>query len=41
MHQSRGGFMEKTRISAILDIEAVVVRSVGVMNDGNREHFLL
>jgi len=35
------GYGEKRKISAILDIEAVVVQFVGVMNNGDREHFPL
>ena len=34
-------YMEKTRTSAILDTRVASVQSVGVMSDGDRQHFPL
>jgi len=40
-HQSKVEFMEKRRISAILDTKAANVQYVGGLNDGDRKHFPL
>ena len=36
LHQNKAEFMEKRKISAILDTKAANVQSVGGLNDGNR-----